>query len=429
MTRRILFATFGSLGDLFPYIGIARVLLRRGHRPVIAATDLYRDAIEAEGIEYAPLRPGAGEFGDFSGVVRQLFHPVRGPDYLVSRLVLPYLRPAYEDLCQAARDADLLVSHPLAITLPMVAEQSGLPWVSTVLSPLSLFSAEDPPLFAPVPWLQRLRRLGPGPYRAVFSLVRRAGSHWERRITAFRREIGLPPASAPALFEGQFSPRLNLALFSPLLAAPAADWPAATRATGFPLYDGLPLDHATANRLSHFLQAGDAPLVFALGSSAVMIAGDFWDKAIDAARALGRRALLVTGRDQPVPDLGGRSDIAAFAYLPYSLVFPHAAAVVHQAGIGTLSQALSAGRPQLIVPLAFDQPDNAARSARLGLARVLPFRRVTGPRLAAELEILLEDRAAATQAARIGERVADEHGASVAADALLALLEGTQERT
>ena len=100
-------------------------------------------------------------------------------------------------------------------------------------------------------------------------------------------------------------------------------------------------------------------------------------------------------------------------------MLPYAAAVVHQAGIGTLSQALAVRRPQLIVPVAFDQPDNAARSKRLGVARVLPFRRVTAPRLAGELEYLLEDRTLAERAAHAGAQVLEEHGAT--ADALLEL--------
>ena len=421
MAKRILFAAFGSLGDVFPYIGIARALLRRGHRPVIATTDMHRDAIEAEGIEYAPMRPGAAEFGDFSGVAKKLFHPIRGPEFLIGTLVLPYLRQAYEDLKHAASDADLVVSHPLTVTLPMVAEKLGRPWVSTVLSPLSLFSAVDPPVFAPLPWLRALRHLGPGPYRAVFSLIKTAGRQWEHEIAGLRSELGLASPRGPAFFEGQYSPMLNLALFSRLLAEPASDWPANTRTSGFPLYDGKPLDQATAERLSHFMQAGDPPLAFVLGSSAVMIAGHFWEEAIEASRALGRRAILITGRDQPLPDLGNRDDIAVFPYLPYSLVFPYAAAVVHQAGIGTLSQALAARRPQLIVPVAFDQPDNAARSKRLGVARVLPFRRVTAPRLAGELEYLLEDRTLAERAAHTGAQVFEEHGATAAAAALLEL--------
>src|SRR6185503_8167931 len=110
------------------------------------------------------------------------------------------------------------------------------------------------------------------------------------------------------------------------------------------------------------------PLVFALGSSAVMVAGGFWRAAIEAARMLGRRAILITGK--PAEALGTLPpSIRAFEYLPYSAAFPRAGAIVHSGGIGTLAQALAAGRPQLIVPVAFDQPDNARRTVALGIAR------------------------------------------------------------
>lgn len=421
MSKRIVFATFGSLGDLHPYIGIARELLHRGHRPVIATLDLYREAIEAEGIAYAPMRPAASDFGDFPTVVSRIFHPIKGPEYLIGKLVLPYLRPAYDDLMHAAREADLLVSHPLSIAMPLVAEKLGLPWASTVLAPLSLFSCEDPPVFTPVPWLRRVRRIGSSPYRALFGLIKLAGVRWERPIARLRRELGLRPARALAFFEGQFSPQLNLALFSRELATPAKDWPTNTRVCGFPFHDGAAADAQTTDRLERFLQAGEPPLVFALGSSAVMIAGDFWDKAIAASRMLGRRALLLTGRDLPVPELGGSGDIAAFAYLPYSQVFPRAAAIVHQAGIGTLSQALAAGRPQLIVPVSFDQPDNALRSQRIGVAQVLPFRNASVTRLTREIGAVLGDASIAARAAAVGERVRAERGSAAAAEALLAL--------
>ena len=189
---------------------------------------------------------------------------------------------------------------------------------------------------------------------------------------------------------------LNLALFSPLLSAPIADWPAQTVICGFARYDGLGIDGET-DALQSFLAAGDAPIVFALGSSAVLIAGDFWRHAAAAAQTLGRRAILLTGRlPAQQPDLP--AGVRAFQYLPYSAVFPHAAAVVHQAGIGTLAQALSAGHPQLIVPVAFDQPDNARRAQRLGVARVLPFKRVTAERLVERLKPLLEEPAYARRA-------------------------------
>ena len=113
-----------------------------------------------------------------------------------------------------------------------------------------------------------------------------------------------------------------------------------------------------------------------------------------------------------------------FAYLPYSLVFPHAAAIVHQGGIGTLAQALTAGKPQLIVPLAFDQPDNAARTVRLGAARSLPFGKANAETLAAELKALLDDARHAERSSEIALELLNENGASRGADLIAALSRG-----
>ena len=249
----------------------------------------------------------------------------------------------------------------------------------------------------------------------MFRIPRAMVRRWEQPLREFRAELGLPPTDAIAQFEGQFSPRLNLALFSPVLAAPQTDWPANTLVCGFPRYDGAPLDARTHAELEAFLAAGEPPIVFGLGSSAVMVAGDFWHAAIEAAGGLGQRAILLTGK--PPEDLGPLPrDVKAFQYLPYSAVFPRAAAIVHQGGIGTLAQALAAGRPQLIVPVAFDQPDNARRTAALGVARSLPFRKATAAAMARELSALLAAPDCASRAATVGGAVAKEDGARVAAD-------------
>jgi UDP:flavonoid glycosyltransferase YjiC (YdhE family) len=410
-SQRILLATFGSLGDLHPYIALAQSLQQRGHTPVLATTDRYHAAVEAAGVEFAAMRPGEAELPDMDALMPKLFDPSRGPEYLVRTLIMAHVRGQHADLSRLAADADLLITHPLAVTGPLIAEQTGIPWASSVLAPMSLLSAYDPPLFPPAPWMRSVRKLGVAPYRALFGLMKLVSRSWEAPLRELRAELGLPPARKQALFEGQYSPGLNLALFSPLLAEPQADWPANTHLCGFARYDGASPDAATQQRLDRFLAAGDPPLVFALGSSAVMIAGDFWDKAIAAARALGRRAILITARQDRDID----ENIAEFAYLPYSAVFPHAAANIHQAGIGTLSQALAAGRPQLIVPVSFDQPDNAARTARLGVARVLPFQKVSVEGLKRELQALLSDAAYARRAADIGARVGSENGGTRAA--------------
>ncbi|HYL89608.1 MAG TPA: nucleotide disphospho-sugar-binding domain-containing protein [Burkholderiales bacterium] len=418
---RILLATFGSLGDLHPYIAVARALAARGAQPLIATVPDYREHVEREGIAFAPVRPGMAEFGDYQALLAKLFDARRGNAFLIREMVMPYLRTTHEDLSKAAEGAKLLVSHPLTLAIPIIAEQRRLPWVSTVLSPASFMSSFDPPIIAGAEWLHAVGKLGRTAYRLAFSLPRLMLRRWEEPLHAFRRELGVTPLPGPAMLEGQFSPHLNLALFDPPLAPPQPDWPQNTVVTGAPLHDGG-LDPRVQEQLDIFLAAGEPPLVFALGSSAVWVAGDFWNMAAEATRTLKRRAILITGGDTPTRLAELPPGIGVFGYLPYSMIFPRAAAVIHQAGIGTLSQALRSGRPQLIVPFAFDQPDNARRAARLGLARVLPRARLSAGTLKAELAALLADSRYAQRAEAVGRELKSIDGAARAADALLSII-------
>ncbi|MDR3387291.1 MAG: glycosyltransferase [Rudaea sp.] len=416
---RILLATFGSLGDLHPYLAVGRALHARGHQARIAASPDYQDAIEAAGLEFAPMRPRIDALGPRAEIARRLFHPLRGTQRLLHDIVMPHLRDAHADLSRAATDADLLVSHPLTYTLPIVAQQQSKPWLSSVLAPMSFLSRHDPPAVAGFDVLRLARRFGPAVYELAFGLARRAVRQWEAPLHVYRRELGLPPTRQVMTFEGQFSPHGTLALFDALLARPQADWPAHTQLCGAALYDGVTDDSTQTDELRRFIDDGEPPLVFALGSSAVWIAGNYWLHAVEASRQLKRRAVLLTGQNN-LPRLP--PGIRAFEYLPYSLVFPHAAVVVHQAGIGTLSQALRSGRPQLITPLAFDQPDNAARGARLGVGRVLPFARANTARLRIELQRVLADPCHAEAAGSVAVRLKQSDGAGAAADRIIAAL-------
>lgn len=423
--KRIVFATFGSLGDLHPYLAVALELKRRGHRPLVVTTDIHRETVESEGVEFAPMRPNATQLGDPAELVRRLIHPVRGPEYLIRELVMPHIRGAYEDLDRACAGADMLVTHPLAFAGRLVAEKRALRWRSTVLAPLSLLSTIDPPLLGPAPWLLWIRKLGVAPYRAVFGIAKRMAGRWEQPLQALRADLGLPPLGSYAQFEGQYAPDGNLALFSRVLAEPQADWPANTTVCGFSRYDGNPVDAPLKAKLDAYLGAGPPPIVFTLGSSVSMVATDFFITAIEAARRLGQRALLVTGQDPAQYDAAVASArmpseaIKVFRYLPYSAVFPHAALNVHQGGVGTLGQALAAGKPQLITPVAFDQPDNARRAARLGLGLTIAFRRLTADAMTAALRELLSSPGYAANAAAVALSVAAEEQTQRAA-ALLA---------
>ena len=269
--------------------------------------------------------------------------------------------------------------------------------------------------------MRQLGRLGPGAVRAAFAVGKRVTAKWAEPIRELRRRIGLPALTVNPMFEGQFSPMGTLANFFRHFAQPQPDWPARTVCTGFPFYDRESTDQNMEPALIEFLRAGSAPVVFTLGSSAVMAPGQFYKESINAARELGVRAVLLVGT-QAEKTLSEGGSIYVARYAPYSELLPKAAATVHQGGIGTTAQALRAGRPMLIVPWAHDQPDNGYRIQKLGAGRCLKRSKYNARSAAGELKRLLADRSYASSAKDVSERIAEEDGVSAACNAIEAAL-------
>ncbi len=413
---RVALACWGSYGDLFPYLAIASALRDRGHTPVIASCPYYRELVEREGVTFAPLRPDVRP--DDRTLLRQVMDPRRGSEAIVKDLLAPAVRQSYDDIVAAAKGADVLVGHPVVFAVPLAAERLGLPWVSSVLAPTSFFSLHDFPALPAAPWLRHITRLGPWPGRALMALVRRTTRTWLTPVTAFRAELGLPPAAHP-LFEGQFSPHGNLALFSRAFAEPQRDWPARTHVTGFPFYNrAIPMPP----EVRAFLDSGDPPVVFTLGSAAVSAAGTFYEESARAVTALGCRAVMLVGRYSDNIPAQVSAGTLVIDSAPHDQLFPRAAVVVHQGGAGTTGQAMRSGRPQLAVPHAHDQADNAQRVATLGVARVVYPGRYHAPRVAHDLHALMTDGAMAARADGLARQVRAEHGADAAAAAILAVI-------
>jgi UDP:flavonoid glycosyltransferase YjiC (YdhE family) len=332
--------------------------------------------------------------------------------------MLGYLPRTYADYERAveADRPDLLITSELAYAGPILAEKIGLRWASMTLSPLSFMSPYDETVLPPVPWLSRLHALGPGPYGAILSLVKRIAGRMAAPINDFRRGLGLEPVGNP-LFDDKHSPELGLAMFSRLIGEPRPDWPANTVVTGYAFYDGS--EPELSPELDAFLNDtdGDPPIVFTLGSAAVHDPGPFFDESAKAAALLERRAVLLVG-PEPGQMVGAGPDVAVFGYAPFSKLFPRAAAVVHQGGSGTTGQVMRAGRPMLIVPYAHDQPDNALRARKLGISATVRRNSYTAEAVATALEPLLDDPDVEARAAEVGAAVSRENGAAAAGDAI-----------
>ena len=429
---RIVISTFGSFGDIHPYVAIALELKARGHAPLIATSEIYREKMDVLSIDFhsvRPLMPSLDQPDEVGRIIEGVMDPKAGGEK-VMEMILPYLREIYDDVEAASAGADLLLTHPLPLVGPIVAQKKRLPWVSSVLAPASFLSVHDPIVPPQWPWLYDLMKLSPWVGRGVMGLAKVKLDKIMQPVYALRAEIGLPRGEQP-IMAGLHSPLCVLALFSELLAKPQPDWPQHTVVTGFPFYDRRDFFGETASPagLNEFLDGGAPPIVFTLGSSAYWIARDFYRVSIEAAKALGRRALLLIGHARNLPGEALPEGVAAFEYAPYSEVLPRACAVVHQGGVGTTGQGMRSGRPVLIVPHAHDQFDNAARVVRLGCGRALPRPRYNANNATAELQALLDNSSYAERAAEVGEIVQKENGAAVAADAIERVLAEGVERS
>ena len=414
----ILIVGKGGFGDWFPLLAIGQALRQRGHRVRAAAEAHHASACAQAGLEFHAVGDGAQARGD--GPTRvSAWAAARG--MLQATLSPQGLAAEVQALRPLAEGADLLLGNQLAYAGSLVRRLLGKPWVFCAASPLAVPSRLDPPLW---PYLQQAQQLAErlGLPQAGFVGLARLGTRMLMRPqAALRRELGLPAGGHPR-FEAMYSDRLNLLPVSPLLAPPQADWPAHTRVLGYTWFEADFLgDEAQALALREFAQSGPAPVVFALGGSLRVRPGSFYERAVQACRQLGRRAILVAGR-QLHAGLPSGPDLALSGYLPYSRVFGLGAAVVHSGGIGAIGWGLRAGVPQLLVPAEWDQFDNARRARRAGVARVLARRDWQAPDLARALGEVLEDQALRWRCAQAAAGLRAEDGAGAACEAIEQLL-------
>lgn len=411
---RVLIAASGSYGDIYPFVGLGRELRRRGHEVVFFASEFFRAAVAAERLDFVAI----GSAEDYDRAVRDplLWDPRRGVK-VVMETTMRFTPPAYEALRAHHRPGEtVVVASSLAFAARLLQESHRVPTATVHLSP-SVFRSVRDAVHLPVASIP-----GSAPAaakRGFWWMVDRfaVDPFIVPPLNSYRAGLGLPPVRR--VFDRWLhSPDRVIGLFPEWFAARRTDWPPQTRLTGFPLYDAA--DHAPwPSTAETFLDAGHAPVLFAPGTANPQ-ARSFFRVALAACERAGLRALLVTRYEEQIP-APLPSWAAHFPYLPFSRVLPRVHAFVHHGGIGTLSQGMRAGVPQLICPAAFDQFDNAQRASRLGVAQVLGAQEYRVPQLATALAGI-ETTCGAAARGTAAARLADGSALSDTADLVEALL-------
>ncbi len=379
---QIMLFPFGSHGDINPFLGVALALRERGHEVTFAACGYFRESVERTGLPF--LEWGTAEEYLAAASHPDVWHPLRSFGHLFRNGICPAMRLQYEMIAERAAAGPVLVlANCFGFGARMAQEKLGVPVATVHLQPSVLWSGYETPQLSSI-WV------GPGVPRWLKNFQFWLGERFviDRAVCGetnrYRRELGLPPMSRAAHWWN--SPECVLGLFPEWFAPPQPDWPANVHLTEFPLWDEQ--HHAPAQpELEAYLAAGPPPVVFTPGT-ANKYAAPFFEAAVEACRRTNRRGLLLTRFAEQIPQ-SLPDGVKHVPFTPLSRLLPRAAALVHPGGVRPLSPAMRAGVPQLIMPMAHDQPDNAARLRRLGLGEALPPSRFRGPAVTESLQRIL----------------------------------------
>ncbi|WP_252446110.1 glycosyltransferase [Pseudonocardia humida] len=406
--------TFGTRGDVQPFVALARELRGRGHEPVLAAPRRFAGLAAEHGVALAPVDDGPlrsmdaarGDGGAMSGGLRARLALARSMPAAFARI--------FDDATAIATTgpgagAGVVVHNGQIMAAPHLAELLGVPAVLALTLPMYVPTREFPwpGLSLPVGLPGVLNRASFRGMKAPEVMFGRVVDRWREQALGLARRRGRhDPLRTP---QGRPAPVLNAV--SRHVVRPPADWPPSVTTTG---YWFLPAATDLPAELAAFLAAGEPPVLVGFGSMAGPDPAGTAAVVLAAVAGLGVRAILATGWGGLRPDRLPEGVIAV-EQVPHDLLLPHVAAVVHHGGAGTTGAAAAAGRPQVICPFVADQPFWGRRMHDLGVAPPpVPQRRLSAERLAAALRLALSDTAVGAAATELGHRIREEDGVGAA---------------
>ena len=392
-----LLISLGSRGDINPFISLALALKKRGHNATIVTSGVYEKLIADLGLPFI----SCGSAEEYDEIIRHpdLYDPKK-VFFLFEKIVLGPMRPLYRILAEFDPRDTILVATSLMLGARMAHEKCKIPLVTLCLQPQIFWSADKPSVFPTGnKILQKL------PYflrKFIYEIIDRyvIDRALSPAVNEFRFELGLPKIQK-IFSEWSYSPQKVIGCFPDWFTQPAADWPTNTILTGFVEYDE-DRDQGLASEILDFLAAGEAPIIFTYGTF-VTQGHHFFKTSIETARKLGRRCIILTQHPEQLPRLN--SNEMHVSYVSLKKLLPHAAAIVHHGGIGTTSQALAAALPQLIVPMAYDQPDNAFRLEKLGVSLTISPKKYSVDCATKTLRKLLDSHEIKTQCLHYSKKI------------------------
>jgi UDP:flavonoid glycosyltransferase YjiC (YdhE family) len=399
---RITLLTYGSRGDVEPFVALGRGLQQAGYRVRLAAPQVFASLVTGCDIDFVGL-PGQPD-QLIQGLVDRAGKSWLGMIAAVSQFVMPLAAEVFEATLAACQDAEAVV-HSFLLTLAgyEAARERGVPDLSVQLFPVFCRTVEFPGIVFPdLP-------LG-SPYRSITHwIVNQTFWHTSRILYGrIRRSNPHLPQLTGWPFEANNEGRSPiLYAFSRHVVSRPRDWRDTLHMTGYWFSDEV-RDWQPSEELVDFLGAGPPPVCIALGST-ITRNREKLARIVSEALALSCQRGVIVGGELPIEK---RSDgVLRLDFAPYSWLFPRMAGVVHHGGAGTTGEGLRAGIPNAVIPFTSDQPFWGRRVRDLGVGpKPIPASRLSAKRLAAAIVAVTEDGDMRRRAESLGRDIRAEDG-------------------
>lgn len=408
MGKRITLLTYGTRGDVEPFLALATALVRAGYQTRLAAPRPFEALAAAHGVPFVGLE------GDPAAVSAALTDRAGLNPLAMLRFMSAYLYPLAESVLQQAEraclDSDAIV-HSFLMTYAghHLAFERGVPDISAQFFPVFSPTAAYPaPVFPDWPLGPAYRRLT---HRLVTSTFRLGSEVLYRRLR--RSRPGLPNLHRWHVDrQGRIEIPLLLA-YSPQLVPPPAELAATARVTGYWVMEEE-ADWVPNAELAAFLEEGPEPVYIGFGSMSSRKHEHRLRACLDTVRELDLRAVLASGPGFPLPDALPDS-VHVVQDVPHRWLFPRMSAIVHHGGAGTTGGAARAGVPQVVIPFSADQGFWGRRAALAGIAPPpIPLRRLSASTFRQALECAVHSASVQARAAALGEEIRREDGTAAA---------------
>lgn len=416
--KNVLILTYGSRGDVEPFIALALGMQAAGYSVSLATAERFGDWVKGFGIPFHPITGAALALIDspeaktmIEGTGGRLGVAMAG--IRMMRKAGPSTRQMMHDAWAAAQSAnpDLIVFHPKILAAPHIAEKLRVPAAMATLQPLIVPTSAFPASLPAIPI--------PGYNRLSYALVPLAYRTFRKSANAFREgTLGLPPVNAgrEILMPKGAGTIPVLHAFSPTVLPRPDDWSDHAHITGYwRLQDDN--TYEPPPKLAAFLDGGPPPVFVGFGSMTSRDPKTLGRIVVQALRRADQRGIVATG--WAGLEVEESDEIISTPAVPYRWLFPRMAAVVHHGGAGTTAEGFCAGVPSVICPFFADQPFWAARSVTLRVgARPVPRKKLTPDRLARSIMQAVHDPRLRTNAQVLAAKLRNEDGVATAVETI-----------